>query len=130
MNRQRLVQAFQNLLENAIQHSPPGGCVVVETAEVSLDGRDWMVYMIKDAGLGFRTADLPRVFEPFFTRRRGGTGLGMSIVLRIVEEHGGNITAGNCPAGGAVIVVRLPLIQQIMLDGRRAGGTACRGTRS
>jgi signal transduction histidine kinase len=130
MNRQRLVQAFQNLLENAIQHSPPGGCVVVETAEVSLDGRDWMVYMIKDAGLGFRTADLPRVFEPFFTRRRGGTGLGMSIVLRIVEEHGGNITAGNCPAGGAVIVVRLPLIQQIMLDGRRAGGTACHGTRS
>jgi signal transduction histidine kinase len=118
MNRERLVQVFQNLLENAIQHSPSGGSVVVETAEVSLDGRDWIAYRIKDSGPGFCTEDLPRVFEPFFTRRRGGTGLGMSIVLRIVEEHAGNITAGNCPEGGAVIVVRFPLLQQIIRDGR------------
>jgi signal transduction histidine kinase len=110
MHRQRLVQVFQNLLENAIQHSPPGGEVVVEIEEVSLDGQDWISYMIKDAGPGFHLEDLPRVFEPFFTRRRGGTGLGMSIVQRIVEEHGGTITAGNRPGGGAVVVVRFPLI--------------------
>jgi signal transduction histidine kinase len=123
MHRQRLVQVFQNLLENAIQHSPPGGCVVVETEEVSLDGRDWIAYRIKDAGSGFRGEDLPRIFEPFFTRRRGGTGLGLSIVQRIVEEHGGDITAGNCPeGGGAVMVVRLPLIQQMRRDGRDQEG--------
>ena len=44
MDRQRLVQVFQNLLENAIQHSPAAGCVVVEAEEVSLDGRDWISY--------------------------------------------------------------------------------------
>jgi signal transduction histidine kinase len=118
MHQQRLVQVFQNLLENAIQHSPPGGGVVVETEGDPLDGQDWIAYRIKDAGPGFRPEDLPRVFDPFFTRRRGGTGLGMSIAQRIVEEHGGNITAGNCPEGGAVIVVRFPLIQQSIRDGR------------
>jgi signal transduction histidine kinase len=118
MDRQRLIQVFQNLLENAIQHSASGGCVMVEADEVSLDGCDWLSYVIKDAGPGFHTEDLPRVFEPFFTRRRGGTGLGLSIVQRIVEEHSGSIAVGNRPAGGAVIVVRLPLIQQTVLEGR------------
>jgi signal transduction histidine kinase len=126
MDRQRLTQVFQNLLENAIQHSPFGGYVVVEAEEVSLDGRDWISWAIKDCGPGFCTEDLPRVFEPFFTRRRGGTGLGMSIVQRIVDEHGGSIAAGNRPEGGAVIVVRFPLIQQRVLERRdqeRHGGT-------
>ena len=91
---------------------------MVETEGDPLDGQDWIAYRIKDAGPGFRPEDLPRVFDPFFTRRRGGTGLGMSIAQRIVEEHGGNITAGNCPEGGAVIVVRFPLIQQSIRDGR------------
>jgi signal transduction histidine kinase len=123
MNRQRLVQVFQNLLENAIQHSPPGGSVEIETAEVSLDGRDWIAYRIKDAGPGFGSEDLPRIFEPFFTRRHGGTGLGLSIVQRIVEEHGGTITAGNCPeGGGAVMVVRLLLIEPMRRDGRDQEG--------
>jgi signal transduction histidine kinase len=122
LDRQRLVQVFQNLLENAIQHSPSGGCVVVEADEVSLDGRDWISYAIKDAGPGFHAEDLPRVCEPFFTRRRGGTGLGLSIVQRIVEEHGGSLAVGNRPEGGAVIVVRLPLIQQTVLEGRDQEG--------
>jgi signal transduction histidine kinase len=121
MDRQRLVQVFQNLMENAIQHSLSGGCIVVEATEVPLDGRDWISYAIKDSGPGFNPEDLPRVFEPFFTRRRGGTGLGMSIVQRIVEEHGGSIVAGNRPEGGAVIVVRFALIQQTVMEGRDQG---------
>lgn len=122
MDRQRLVQVFQNLIENAIQHSPSGERIVVEAEEVSLDGQDWVSYTIKDSGPGFSSEDLPRVFEPFFTRRRGGTGLGMSIVQRIVEEHGGSMAAGNRPEGGAVIVVRFPLIQQTVMEGRDQGG--------
>jgi signal transduction histidine kinase len=110
MDRQRLIQVFQNLIENAIQHSPSGRCIVVEATEVSLDGRDWICYAIKDSGPGFNPKDLPKVFEPFFTRRRGGTGLGMSIAQRIVEEHGGSMVAGNRPEGGAVIAMRFPLI--------------------
>jgi signal transduction histidine kinase len=111
MDRERLLQVFQNLIENAIQHSPPGGSVAIEAAEVCEEGQSWISYKIKDSGPGFPQGDLPKIFEPFFTRRRGGTGLGLSIVQRIVEEHGGRIAADNRPEGGAVIIVRFPLVQ-------------------
>ena len=111
MDRRHLVQVFQNLIENAIQYSPSGGCVVVEAEEGWLDGRAWVSYAIQDSGPGFPPEDLARVFEPFFSRRRSGTSLGLAIVQRIVEGHGGNINAGNRHEGGAVIVVRFPLIQ-------------------
>ena len=104
MDRERLVQVFQNLLQNAVQHAPPGSEVAVEGE--SRDG--WVVLAVQDSGPGFNPEDLPRVFEPFFSRRRGGTGLGLAIVQRIVEEHGGTVAAGNRPAGGAALTVRLP----------------------
>ncbi len=109
LNPDRLPQVFLNLLENAIQHSPSGGRVTVDAEEVVEQNRTWIVCAVRDSGSGFRTADLSRVFEPFFTRRAGGTGLGLSIVQRIVEEHGGTLLAGNSPEGGALMVVRLPV---------------------
>jgi len=65
--------------------------------------------VIEDEGPGFDAADLPHVFEPFFTRRHGGTGLGLPIVYRIVSDHGGSIVASNRPGGGARITVGLPV---------------------
>jgi len=108
MDAKRLLQVFLNLLENAIQHLQPGGVVAVEAEEVCRESRRWVVCAVKDTGPGFQVNDLPRLFEPFFTRRRGGTGLGLSIVQKIVEEHGGKISAGNLPEGGAVVSVKFP----------------------
>jgi signal transduction histidine kinase len=105
-----LLQVFQNLIENAVQHSAPGGTVVIEQG--GAEDKKWICYKIKDSGPGFAQSDLPKIFEPFFTRRRGGTGLGLSIVQRIVDEHGGEIAAANRPEGGAVLTVKLPLDDQ------------------
>jgi len=107
MDGLRLVLVFENLIDNALQHSPRGGAVRIEA---SRDDSSIEIAVI-DHGPGFVEADLPRIFEPFFTRRRGGTGLGLSIVQRIIDEHGGTVTAMNGDSGGAIVRVRLPIYQ-------------------
>jgi PAS domain S-box-containing protein len=102
----RVIQVFENLLRNALQHSPPGGCVIVE-AGVKEAGSVWC--SVRDFGPGFPPADREQLFEPFFTKREGGTGLGLSIAQRIVEQHGGGIAAANHPDGGAVVTLTLPV---------------------
>jgi len=108
MDAARIAQVFQNLVENAVQHTPPGGRVRVEASDGEVGGAPSVEVRVLDGGHGFRPDDLPRIFDPFFTRRRGGTGLGLSIVQRITEQHGGIVEAGNRPEGGAVVTVRLP----------------------
>jgi PAS domain S-box-containing protein len=106
VDRGRLVQALVNLIENAIQHSPPGAEVEVDAAS---DGVRWVCLRVLDRGPGVAPEDLPRVFEPFFSRRHGGTGLGLALVQRIVEENEGRATVANRPGGGAVFELRLPV---------------------
>jgi PAS domain S-box-containing protein len=110
MDSRRLFHVFRNVVENAVQHSPPGATVRVTTEAVEEAGRAWVRCTVHDGGPGFREEDLPHVFEPFFSRRRGGTGLGLSIVQRILEEHQGLIRLRNHPAGGAEVTLLLPAV--------------------
>lgn len=112
LNRGRLAQVFENLLANAIQHSAPGAVVELSTEGFQRRGAPWVRCRVADQGPGFRPEDLPRVFEPFFSRRRGGTGLGLAIASRIVDEHGGTIYALDREPNGAVMVVELPCVQR------------------
>jgi PAS domain S-box-containing protein len=104
----RLRQVFQNLIENAVQHSPSGTAVTVRARDELRRGTWWVIVDVEDEGGGFAAGDLHRLFEPFFTKRRGGTGLGLSIVRKIVEEHGGNVEASNLRRGGGVVSVAIP----------------------
>jgi len=103
----RMLQVLQNLIDNAVQHSPRGSHVVVRAAAVLAPNAAGVELSVADQGPGIREEDMANIFEPFFTRRRGGTGLGLSIVQRIVEQHGGEVEAKNRETGGALITVRL-----------------------
>jgi two-component system sensor histidine kinase HydH len=101
----RMEEVLVNLLRNARDASPSGQLVDV-TVDIQPD-RDLRVE-VRDRGQGIVAGEEERVFEPFYTRRAKGTGLGLALARRIVEGHGGAITAHNHPDGGAVFSVTLP----------------------
>lgn len=107
----RIRQALENLVDNALRHSPSGG--LVEVAITSTSGRG--VIRIVDAGPGFDPEFLPAAFEPFTrsdsgrARVHGGAGLGLAIVRAIVVAHGGEVTASNRDGGGGEVAISLPL---------------------
>src|SRR5689334_13057888 len=108
IDRRRLSKVFVNLIENAIQHSPPASVVTVEARRVIEGNNDWVQCSIKDSGPGILPQDIPKIFEPFFSKRRGGTGLGLAIAHRIMQEHGGRLIAGNNSTGGACMIAKFP----------------------
>ncbi|HXB53410.1 MAG TPA: PAS domain S-box protein [Vicinamibacteria bacterium] len=114
----RLEQVFQNLIANAIQHSPPGAAVGIGVGRAP-QGRGGVCCTVEDRGSGVPNADRRRIFEPFVSGRKGGTGLGLSIVQRIVDGHGGTVTAGSRPDGGAVFTVVLPAGEEDAQAGAR-----------
>jgi signal transduction histidine kinase len=108
VDRRRLTLVFRSLVENALSHSPAGARVELAAELVRRDGAGWIECAIEDSGPGFRDEDLPHVFEPFFTRRHGGSGLALAIAHRIVENHGGSLIARNREQGGASVLISLP----------------------
>lgn len=111
VDRLRWVQALQNLVANAAQHSKAGGEVQLSAALV--EGGSWVEFRVEDRGPGFDPAHLDQVFAPFFTRRPGGTGLGLALVHRTVHDHSGLVFAENSlrtdgSIEGARLRVRIP----------------------
>lgn len=107
----RLRQALHNLLKNALEaigerHKPH---IRVETRFVHADEQDWVELAVADNGPGLPADFGERWFEPYTTSKPKGTGLGLAVVKKIVEEHGGGVRAGNNAQGGAEFVLRLPL---------------------
>ncbi len=103
---ERMTQMVLNLLENAVQHSPDGAPVHLRARASAANE---VCIGVSDSGPGIPADHLRRIFDPFFTTRKGGSGLGLSVVRFIVERHHGRITARNNPNGpGATFEIRLP----------------------
>lgn len=118
MDPQQLDQVFTNLIENAIAMSPPKATVRTSVYPEPTFG---VVCAVEDSGPGFSPEEIERGFEPFFTRRKGGTGLGLAVVRRIMDGHGGTIDLGNRDTGGAR--VRLVFPPPPKASPVRSGGT-------
>jgi polar amino acid transport system substrate-binding protein len=104
---QRLEQVIINLLLNACQALPDRQCPI--RVKIGREG-EWAVVRVSDGGVGIRPELLAQITDPFFTTRReqGGTGLGLSVSSRIVEEHGGTIHFESNPGTGTCVTVTLP----------------------
>jgi PAS domain S-box-containing protein len=103
----KLQQVFINLLDNAAQHSPAGSTIRIEILPA---GERSVEVRVVDRGSGLPDEVLPRVFDTFFTTRRGGTGLGLNIIKHIIERHGGSISLfNNATTPGCTASIILPL---------------------
>lgn len=105
--RQLLVNLIKNALE-ALDEHPISPAVVTISTQYSADTRQ-AILSVHDNGPGIPAELLPRLFEPYVTSKHKGTGLGLAIVKKIVEEHGGHLSARNHDGGGAIISMKLPL---------------------
>lgn len=107
----RLRQLLHNLLTNAVEaiDAEPGGKIRVSTQRITTDGDDAVRVTVEDNGPGFQRELIGQAFDPYVTSKTKGTGLGLAIVRKIVEEHGGQVEAGNSLSGGAFVRIDLPL---------------------
>lgn len=101
-----LRQAFINVLQNAVQAMPTGGAVRLRTRP---DALDWVRVTVTDQGVGIAPEDVDKIFKLYYTSKVGGSGIGLSVVYRIVQLHDGTIEAKSEPGRGTAMIVRLPL---------------------
>lgn len=110
----RITQSLNNLLNNALRHTPEGGKVTIELR----GGNGWAVIAVKDNGTGIDQGHLPFVFDRFYrvdpdrNRTTGGSGLGLAITQALVEAHGGEVTAASDGKDqGSEFTIRLPVVK-------------------
>jgi signal transduction histidine kinase len=101
----QLRAALLNLVRNSREAMPQGGVLSVTTRRAA----DGMVEAeVRDTGGGIPAEALPRIFDPFYSTKEKGTGLGLAFAQQVFQEHGGSIACESRPGGGAVFTVRLP----------------------
>jgi signal transduction histidine kinase len=105
VDRSLILRALANIVENALHAMPGEGELIVEAHAEP----DAVVVSVRDSGVGMDEHALARVFEPYFSTKASGTGLGLPIARRNVEVSGGTIEVESQKAAGTTVRVRLPL---------------------
>ena len=107
MDREQMKQVALNLLLNAVQAMPRGGTLMLRGRN-SKDGQ-WITISIQDSGVGIPNEDMNKLFDPFFSTKEGGIGLGLSIAHRIIDQHHGKIEVESDPGKGTLFTIWLPV---------------------
>lgn len=105
LDQTQLQRVFTNLIVNAVQAMPEGGKLVIHTTNIC----DIAELSVIDTGVGMNEESLGRLFTPFFTTKREGVGLGLSICKQIIEAHGGELAVKSKQGQGSSFIVRLPI---------------------
>ncbi len=114
IDRDQIKRAIHNLLKNSVEASPMNGCVEVQTYRMN---ENRICIEIIDHGDGMNSETLSKIFEPYYSTKQRGMGLGLSIVKRIVDEHGGDINFESKPGHGTTVRVILPMESADRLNG-------------
>lgn len=102
----QLGQVFSNVFSNAIQAMPEGGTLSIRS---EMSGKDSVAVLISDSGPGIPKENLGKLFEPLFTTKAKGIGLGLPITKSIIDQHGGTIEVQSPPGAGCTVIITLPL---------------------
>ncbi len=113
MDADMIQQVLFNLIHNALEAMEGGTLKVTTTVRQFRSGTPNLEIFLSDTGKGIDPEIMDKIFQPFFTTRAAGTGLGLPISLQIVRAHGGRITARNRVKGGAIFRVSLPLVKSV-----------------
>jgi len=109
-NYEEMKQAFLNIVKNAFEAMEDGGELVIKACPRSDTGSDWVRIVFSDSGPGIKKEDSKNLFNPFFTTKLRGTGLGLALSKRIIEErHGGRIEVESEEGKGTSVIVELPV---------------------
>ena len=108
VDKESLKQAFINIIFNAIQAMPNGGIITI----TALQQESWAKISFMDEGIGIPKDKLEKIFEPFYTTKDSGTGLGLPITHRIIEEHKGSIEVQSTMGEGTTIDIYLPMVDK------------------
>ncbi len=108
VDRNQIKQAFYNIIKNSTQAMQQGGILHVSTSRT----QDHVAAAFRDTGGGIAEADMAKIFEPYFSTKETGTGLGLLIVRRIVREHGGEIQLDSREGEGLTFRILLPLVDR------------------
>ena len=111
-------QALTNLIHNAIDSIQDKGNIFVKSELTSYEGEEIIRITIKDDGTGIREEDLPHIFDPTFSTKESGTGLGLTIVEKIILEHKGRIFCHSRYGTGTEFIIELPVIENEESDGK------------
>lgn len=107
----KLEQVCLNLLINSMQAMPNGGVIRVSSSLGRNETGDVVDLVFKDEGVGVPPENIPRLFDPYFTTKPDGNGLGLAIADRIISNHGGTILVESAVGSGTIMTVRLPIVE-------------------
>ena len=105
LDEDKMVQALLNVLKNAIEASPEGSAIDISVARAN----DEVVLQMVNGGEPLAAETIRQAFDPFFTTKPHGSGLGLGMVKRVVEAHGGEVSLDSAPAYGTRVIIRLPM---------------------